>query len=115
MKQLDPYGYKKLECENYLCVTFANLTSLRLPDVIGPFDETQRLQKYVAWFTFDQIKAPIGYEDKDLNRKLSFVYSEDVVKVILKVLDQPAETGLRIWNLACKEQIFLKDFLETLQ
>jgi len=43
LKELDSYGYKKLECENYLRSVFANLTVLRLPDVIGSFDETHRL------------------------------------------------------------------------
>ena len=60
---------------------------LRLPDVIGPFDETKRLMKYVAWFVSDHITLPIGFEDKDLRKKLSFVHSLDVVRVILQVLN----------------------------
>ena len=88
-----------------------NLTILRLPDVIGPFDETKRLMKYVAWMTSDHIPQPIGFEEKDLQKKLSFVYSLDVVKVILQVIDRPLQTGLQVWNIGCQEQIYLGDFL----
>ena len=51
MKKLDSYGYKKFEAEDYLKSTFTNFIALRLPDVIGPFDETLRVMKYVIWFS----------------------------------------------------------------
>ena len=79
--------------------------------MIGPFDETKRLLKYVAWLTSDQIPQSIGFEDKDLLKKLSFVYSLDVVRVILQVIDSPLQTGLQVWNIGCEEQIFLGDFI----
>jgi len=55
LKPLDSYGYKKIECENYLATVSAHrgnlkVTSLRLADVIGPFDDSWRFQKYVTWF-----------------------------------------------------------------
>lgn len=89
LKNLDSYGYKKLQCEDFFRKNLPNLTSLRLPDVIGPFDDTKRVLKYVTWFQTEHISAPIGFEDKDLKKKLSLVYSVDVIKVILRVLDQP--------------------------
>lgn len=38
--------------------------ALRLPDVVGPFDETERMMKYVLWFQ-NYIQLPIGIEAKD--------------------------------------------------
>lgn len=62
------------------------MVALRLPDVVGPFDETERMMKYVLWFSgLHKVDAPIGFEEKDLNKKLSFVHCDDVVKTIAKV------------------------------
>jgi nucleoside-diphosphate-sugar epimerase len=50
LKDLDAYGYKKLEAECYFNQQCTNFVALRLPDVVGPFDETERMMKYVLWF-----------------------------------------------------------------
>ena len=89
LKKLDDYGYDKLEAETHLRETFTSkLAVLRLPDVVGPFDETERMLKYVLWFTTPEFseKHPIGFEKKDLRKKLSFVYCDDVTRVVMQCL-----------------------------
>ena len=53
LKKQDSYGFKKLRGESYILSQSQlhkfKLTCLRLADVIGPFDETFRFWKYVAW------------------------------------------------------------------
>lgn len=66
---------------------FPKMVALRLPDVVGPHDETERMMKYVLWFN-GYCKAKIGFEDKDFVKKLSFVHCEDVVKTIAKVFSR---------------------------
>ncbi len=60
---------------------------LRLPDVIGPFDNTERF-----WATLEWIKAsgkyPIPLSREDEERKLAFVYSRDVCRFILQLIDK---------------------------
>ena len=53
LKQQDGYGFKKLRAESYLLKTASaegfSVLSLRLADVIGPYDETFRFWKQVIW------------------------------------------------------------------
>ena len=87
--------------------------SLRLPDVIGPFDDSYRFQKYVTWMQIlmeGKHFGKLGYEKKDLDQKLSFVYSKDVAKVILGLSFEKQEVD-GSFNLACIEQPTLPEFL----
>lgn len=43
----------------------------------------------------------LGYEERDLVQPLSFVFSEDVIKVSLQIMFGEVEPG--IYNLACAE------------
>ena len=49
----DSYGFRKLEVEQYLFQeleeTETSVLSLRLADVIGPYDDSCRFWKYVLW------------------------------------------------------------------
>lgn len=53
LHSLDSYGRRKLETEERLSklaeTTGVKVWSLRLPDVIGPYDDSYRLQKLVLW------------------------------------------------------------------
>ena len=55
LKDFDSYGYKKILCEELFAKhaaqnnTTIEFVALRLADVIGPYDETHRLWKYVTW------------------------------------------------------------------
>ena len=55
IKKFDSYGYKKIKCEELLKKyamdnqNTIEIVALRLADVIGPYDESFRLWKYVTW------------------------------------------------------------------
>lgn len=109
LKKFDSYGYKKIKCEELL-ETHAKanagtmqVVALRLADVIGPYDESFRLWKYVTWIKTllglqtrlvdpdDKARVQarkIKYEQvKDTEKKLSITFSIDVVKTILRLID----------------------------
>lgn len=108
LKKQDSYGFKKLRGESYIVSQSKlhkfKLTCLRLADVIGPYDETFRFWKYVAWALKSQ-ECPMHLDRMASEKKLSFVFSKDVTTVIKKVLYTHSEG---IFNLACKEQITLE-------
>ena len=105
LKPLDSYGYKKILIEELLTQYAASakveIVAVRLADVIGPFDESFRMWKYVTWIkahlfgtqanttrlSQEQVgkvrSKQIWYEvPKDSERKLSLTFSVDVVKFI---------------------------------
>lgn len=51
LRKQDSYGFKKLQAEELLVKSIPSekLLSLRLADVIGPYDETFRFWKQVIW------------------------------------------------------------------
>ena len=59
---------------------------IRLPDVLGTYDDTYRLWSYIEWIKLSHIN-PIEFETIDLVRPLSFVSKDDVCKLILKYLN----------------------------
>jgi len=63
---------------------------------------------------------PLGYENKDVNRPLSFTYSDDVINVMLELErrvnkggDLSSKDHFTVLNVACYETMELKDFLLT--
>ena len=71
------------------------ILSLRLADVIGPWDDSCRFWKYVIWSKIAKItenspnceKYKIQLNTTDhINQKLSFTFSQDVISVIMKVI-----------------------------
>ena len=92
MKRVDSYGFEKLEAEYILKrAALANermrYLILRLPDVIGPFDDSGRFWAYLLWLPLHR-DAPLQLDNGDQTKPLSFVFSEDVVDVIMGVLAQ---------------------------
>lgn len=59
--------------------------ALRLPDVIGSFDESFRMWYYVEWIKNSKLRK-IEYEKVDLVRPLSFVLKDDVTELIYKII-----------------------------
>ena len=66
--------------------------SLRLADVIGPFDNTKRFWLYLIWAKLAKNKSTKEDADKfkilinnkeHLNNKFSFTFSLDVIRVII--------------------------------
>lgn len=55
--------------------------------MIGPFDESYRLWKYVAIFTLETLAATeLQVSQEDTIKKLSFTYSKDVVSFLQAVI-----------------------------
>ena len=115
--QLDPsfdkYGYQKLLTERSLfkrSPSGQNLLCLRLPDVIGEFDDTHRFWGCVLWIK-SGMEMFLDSEADSL--PLAFVYSADVVVVISNILKRRQCLRESI-NIGCTEQISLKSFLELI-
>ena len=56
----------------------------------------------------------IGYERSDLVQKLSFTFSYDVVKLIYGLVSsiKSKTKGFKAYNIACEEQMNLKEFVK---
>ena len=92
LNSLDSYGNHKLKCEEYL-IDKSNeqqfsFIILRLADVIGPRDSTERfwlIQMYLEYLNFIN-SSQIEISDEYFNKKTSYVYVYDVARVILSIL-----------------------------
>lgn len=105
----DRYGFNKLKVEETaraLSSDSQSLLILRLPDVIGPFDDTYRLWMYCEWLkSGNDVYVPPG------NIKLAFVYSEDVVEFCLGLVCNVPRGCKETLNVLCDEQVGLQEFL----
>ncbi|CAL1539357.1 unnamed protein product [Lymnaea stagnalis] len=118
----ESYGHRKLLCEETLATYRQEKNGppyviLRLPDVVGPRDNTYRWWIYQLWMKLRP------YLEKDVvipshleKRPMSLVYVNDVADLIRNIVHGlfPAATD-QIFNLAQKELITLKDFLEDMK
>jgi nucleoside-diphosphate-sugar epimerase len=93
----------KLKCEIYLQrrkhVPYINL---RLPDVLGPYDNTNRYWCLLEWIKQSN-KHPVEVNLKDQTSKLSFVYSKDIAVLIYNLItNRNTVDKYRSYNIACK-------------
>ena len=99
----DEYGFDKRVVEQRLEKKFADekfpITILRLPDVFGPFDSTLRFWCYYMWAIVSE-KDPIFVSTRTEPKNLSFVFRDDVVHVILKVLQTGKLTFGQKYNVS---------------
>jgi hypothetical protein len=110
----DKYGYNKLQCEFLLsqrATEKCRVISLRLPDVLGPFDDTRRLWGMKCWI---QSGIPLPSS----SQVVSFCYSIDVVDLMVHLLqgaslDSPPDGGA--FNIGCEEQIPMCEFVDILR
>ncbi|CAL1165386.1 unnamed protein product [Cladocopium goreaui] len=141
LRKADGYGDGKLEAEEALCAGISCLSAehpiraiaLRLPDVLGPYDDTFRLWAYWHWWhsgpeNRPQVKkqtlkrsSPDSHPGADpADPPLAFVFSHDVarflVHLITQVPDLPAanQSHFDAVNLGCDLQIPMRNFLELL-
>eukprot|EP01006_Ploeotia_vitrea_P027863 TRINITY_DN60648_c0_g1_i1.p1 TRINITY_DN60648_c0_g1~~TRINITY_DN60648_c0_g1_i1.p1 ORF type:complete len:391 (+),score=34.14 TRINITY_DN60648_c0_g1_i1:41-1213(+) len=117
----DSYGHHKLVCEEML---LANpqfpAVRLRLPDVFGPYDQTDRFWTYLLWMKISH-RSPIHLTEKARKQPLSFIYSTDVANVVLKVIQLwnspnpqfPSVVG-RAYNIPQRETPTLEQFLQCM-
>lgn len=129
LNKKDDYGHEKLQGEEVLLKEIppqCRCISLRLPDVIGPFDGTHRLWAYWHWLHAGEEGAPApqiqSYKPSapgqvPSNPQLSLVYSRDVARFIVELLKRPAPRNAPrcdAVNLCCSEQVPLADLLMRL-
>lgn len=115
----DFYGDAKLDCEEALEKEHKehqlNYITLRLPDVIGPRDNTDRFWIYFLWVKFqDILDRPINFPPRLHNQQLSMVHSEDVAMLLLSLNDVKDDVFNQAYNLAFRETVTLKEFLTIL-
>ena len=112
----DKYGDQKLACEEALKEQRQRggfpYVILRLSDAIGPRDTTMRLWTYQLWVKLHkQLNLPIHLPDGIHNKTFSFVYSKDVARAILDVLQAGEKVHDKTINLAFDEAINLEELL----
>ena len=99
LRKRDRYGYRKFGCENILCELTPRALVLRLPDVLGEFDDTFRFWKLCL----------SGGRGGDSTIPLAFVYSSDVVGFMLQMLDRVVDKPT-VLNLLCSQQPSYHEF-----
>ncbi|XP_062502072.1 uncharacterized protein LOC134179187 [Corticium candelabrum] len=112
----DNYGHRKLGCEELLLEQRENggfpYVILRLPDVIGPRDNTDRWWRYQLWIRFHvMIGQPIYMLDWMRHSPLSLVYNKDVAKIIVVIMKESANHIDSMYNLAFSEVTTLHQLL----
>lgn len=119
-KRKDDYGNRKLECEEELQKQASSSTgvpyiSLRLPDVVGPRDNTYRWWIYQLWIKLvDYLDEPLSVPKRLWNQPMSFVYVNDVADVITDCVSSGLNIYYNAYNLALAETPTLTQFLHGL-
>lgn len=96
------YGHRKLEAEEELVIQRYNHSDqllgipyiiLRLPDVLGPRDTTYRFWLYQLWLRLGPllIQHPVTIPQFLMDQKNSFVYVDDVAKVVLEAVEAESD------------------------
>ncbi|XP_046561287.1 uncharacterized protein LOC124270260 [Haliotis rubra] len=120
LAEKDDYGHRKLQCEEELEKQRQNggfpYVSLRLPDVIGPRDNTYRWWIYQMWIKLSKyLEKPVSVPARFLNKPISLVYSQDVARFIGLLLQPNPEWLDQAYNLAFKETPSLLDVLTDMK
>jgi len=137
LRKADSYGDGKLLAEEALAAGLAEDSSagrgvcLRLPDVIGPFDDTMRLWAFWHWLQVGPRNPPqvhVTPDDQARKRRrteapppaltpMAFVFSRDVARFIVNLVGRQAPVGAQrcdAVNVGCLQQPTLCEFLELL-
>uniref|UniRef100_A0A7S1WSK0 NAD-dependent epimerase/dehydratase domain-containing protein n=1 Tax=Alexandrium catenella TaxID=2925 RepID=A0A7S1WSK0_ALECA len=142
LRNADTYGDGKLRAEEALAAALAKDSTagravcLRLPDVIGPFDDTLRLWAFWHWLQAGPQHPPQVHEKTPAAKRqrqsssqegktppapedipLAVVFCRDVARFVVHLLQVPAPAGAPrcdAVNLACERQPTLRGLLETL-
>ena len=134
LKRKDPYGHYKLSCEEALSYYQREKSgfpwvSLRLADVIGPRDTTNRSglehhrDQHIAivcsrWWTyqlwvkfFPEIDNPIFMPAHVANKIESLTYVEDVASAVQQVISVGEPAWNQAYNIAMEEEFSLANIL----
>ncbi len=105
------FAYHKRRCEDALHRAWVEhrfpFTSLRLPMVLGPADETRRADAYLERLASG---GPLLLPDGGLN-SWGFLWAEDVAEAVAANLANTTAYG-RSYNLAQRETVTLRQFIE---
>jgi len=117
LKRKDPYGHYKFSCEEALIYYQKEKNgfpwvSLRLADVIGPRDTTNRWWTYQLWVKFyPEIENPIFMPAHVANKIESLTYVEDVANVVADIIDLGKPVWNEAYNIAMEEEFSLANIL----
>ena len=121
MKKYHPQGNSKLEAEEVLYEQRLNggfpFVILRLPDVVGPRDNTGRWWVYHLWVRLSLedptrfVKTPEFLQDY----KISFVYNEDVATLIANITDLGPQIEDQAINLAYPDPFYLDQIIRDIK
>ena len=109
-KRRDSYGHKKLKCEEVLAAQLNEggipYVVLRLADVIGAKDSTERWWLYQLWVQAAlKLDLPIFVPDELKEKPISVVFVKDVATLILNIISMEHRNSIvnSSFNLACTE------------
>jgi nucleoside-diphosphate-sugar epimerase len=118
----DNYGHRKLLCEEELHLQNMKwgvpFISLRLPDVMGPRDNTYRWWIYQLQIRLHaQLNNEVRVPNSECHQPLSLVHCDDVAELIVDICSQGPEKFAhgKSYNLAFKENPTLLQLLEAMK
>lgn len=122
LNRFNDYAHRKLQTEEVIIEQRLeeggfNFIILRLPDVIGPRDGTYRWWIYQLWVKLAKeipekpIRIPKFLDDYPM----SFVYVDDVAKLIVDLFKAPPQVRDQVINLAWQETYTMKDLLDAIE
>lgn len=119
LKREEGYAHDKLACEEVLEEQRKSsgfpYVALRLPDVIGPRDNSFRFWTYQLWIRIHKdIKHPVHMPSSVSDTKFSLIHVEDAAKAIEKVLDVGPAVHNQAINVAFDEHFTLKKLLRDM-
>ncbi|XP_029638835.1 uncharacterized protein LOC115213970 [Octopus sinensis] len=112
----DNYGHLKLQCEEELRqqpeASKIPFLIYRLPDVIGPKDNTYRWWLYQLWMKLrTYLERPVSLPSNLVKQEISLVYVEDVADIIVQYLTGSEDINDEAYNLAIDETPTLYEVL----
>lgn len=113
LRRRDRYGDGKLAGEEQLekRATTA-FVCLRLADVSGPRDNTDRWVQLMLWLWCSAVHGTVVHVPTSLiSRKMSFVDARDVAGVVAAISCAKTPPPSRAYNLACSEPLFLRELM----
>ena len=122
LAKVEAFGEGKLAGEEVLMSQRRNdgegipYVIFRLPQVIGPRDNSYRLWIYQLWIKLCvHNEKPVLIPKPFLNYPVSLVYVDDVAKAIVDVIERAPEIEDTVMNLAYSETFTLPHLVEDIQ
>ncbi|GAB1607278.1 uncharacterized protein LOC115213970 [Argonauta hians] len=116
----DNYGHLKLQCEEELTkqsdTDKVSFIIYRLPDVIGPRDNTYRWWLYQLWMKLrTYLERPVSIPANLVKQEISLVFVEDVADTIVQSVTGGEDIENEAYNLAMEETPTLYEMLDDMK